>query len=203
MMTVARLQQIYLYYSYAVLAVLLFILLKQDDFALYWVLFYPLFCNHAIFDLADCLKNQKPFYDKFLRTNVPATPFYLFAAMGCLLFLESNDKGFNWLLFTIGLLSITLPNLYFARQFNHLVAQLPKATRQPEKWSAGRKLFWLITGLVPLGISILSFYAAFTRDNQMVQSMNFGLLTLLISILMYRHLLRHWGLGQPENTQTN
>ena len=64
-MTVARLQQIYLYYSYAVLAVLLFILLKQDDFALYWVLFYPLFCNHAIFDLADCLKNQKPFYDKF------------------------------------------------------------------------------------------------------------------------------------------
>lgn len=40
-MTIARLQQIYLYYSYAVLAVLLFILLKQDDFALYWVLFYP------------------------------------------------------------------------------------------------------------------------------------------------------------------
>ena len=33
-MTVARLQQIHLYYSYAVLAVLLFILLKQDDFAL-------------------------------------------------------------------------------------------------------------------------------------------------------------------------
>ena len=123
--------------------------------------------------------------------------------MGCLLFLESNDKGFNWLLFTIGLLSITLPNLYFARQFNHLVAQLPKATRQPEKWSVGRKLFWLITGLVPLSISILFFYTAFTRDNRMVQGINFGLLTLLISILMYRHLLLHWGLVQPENTQTN
>ena len=202
-MTIARLQQVYLYYSYAVLAVLLFTLLKQDGFALYCLLPFPLLCNHAIFDLADCLKNQKPFYDKLLRANVPAVPFYLFAAISCLLFTESNDNGFNWLLFTSGVTLITLPNLYFARQFNRLVAQLPKATRQPEKWSAGRKLFWLITGLVPLGISILFFYAAFTRDNQIVQSINFGLLTLLISILMYRHLLLHWGLRQPENTQTN
>ena len=54
-----------------------------------------------------------------------------------------------------------------------------------------------------MSISILFFYTAFTRDNQMVQGINFGLLTLLISILMYRHLLLHWGLGQPENTQTN
>ena len=202
-MTIARLQQMYLYYSYAVLAVLLFTLLKQNGFALYCLLPFPLLCNHAIFDLVDCLKNQKPFYDKLLRANEPAAPFYLFAAISCLLFSESNDNGFNWLLFTIGLTLITLPNLYFARQFNRLVAQLPNATGQPENWSAGRKLFWLITGLVPLSISILFFYTAFTRDNQMVQGINFGLLTLLISILMYRHLLLHWGLGQPENTQTN
>ena len=175
-----------MYYSYAVLAVLLFTLLKQDGFALYCLLPFPLLCNHAIFDLADCLKNQKPFYDKLLRANVPAAPFYLFAAISCLLFTESNDNGFN-----------------FARQFNRLVAQLPKATRQPEKWSVGRKLFWLITGLVPLSISILAFYTAFTRDNQMAQGINIGLLTLLTSILMYRHLLLHWGLRQPENTQTN
>ena len=67
---------------------------------------------------------------------------------------------------------------------------------------SGQKIV-LVTGLVPLSISILFFYTAFTRDNRMVQGINFGLLTLLISILMYRHLLLHWGLVQPENTQTN
>ena len=61
-MTVARLQQVYLctihmqYWRF-----LLFTLLKQDGFALYCLLPFPLLCNHAIFDLADCLKNQKPF----------------------------------------------------------------------------------------------------------------------------------------------
>ena len=88
-----------------------------------------------------------------------------------------------------------LPSLYFELQVNRLIAQMPAtaAIRQPEKWSAGKKLLWLLHGLVPLGMAAFSFYSAFTLHDHSVMWLKVGFFTLLIGIFIYRYLLLHLG----------
>ena len=125
--------------------------------------------------------------------------------MAYLLFSEllTNIERFNWLLFAIWAVLILLPSLYFELQVNRFIAhelqvnrfiaQSLAAIRQPEKWSAGKKLLWLLHGLVPLGMAAFSFYSAFTLHDHSVIWLKVGFFTLLLGIFIYRYLLLHLG----------
>ena len=158
-MTMARLQQIYLYYSYAVFVVLLFTAWRQYQFALFLLLsFILLTCNAVMKRLARLAKDRYAEYANIYATpmdaTTPAALLYGLIVLAYMLFSEllANPSRFNWLLFAIWAGLILLPSLYFELQVNRFIAQMPAAIRQPEKWSAGKKLLWLLHGLVPLGM---------------------------------------------------
>ena len=197
-MTMARLQRVYLYYSYAVFAVLLFTAWRQYQFALFLLLsFILLVCNAVMKRLAWLAKNRYADYASPMDATMPAGLLYGLIVLAYLLFSEllTNPNRFNWLLFAIWAGLILLPSLYFELQVNRLIAQMPAtaAIRQPEKWSAGKKLLWLLHGLVPLGMAAFSFYSAFTLHDHSVMWLKVGFFTLLIGIFIYRYLLLHLG----------
>lgn len=209
-MTMVRLQQINLYYSYAVFVVLLFTAWWQYQFALFLLLsFILLICNATMQRLARLAKNRYADYANPYATpmdaTMPAALLYGFIVLAYLLFSEllTNIERFNWLLFAIWAGLILLPSLYFELQVNRFIAhelqvnrfiaQSLAAIRQPEKWSAGKKLLWLLHGLVPLGMAAFSFYSAFTLHDHSVMWLKVGFFTLLIGIFIYRYLLLHLG----------
>lgn len=197
-MTMARLQRVYLYYSYAVFAVLLFTAWRQYQFALFLLLsFILLTCNVVMKSLAWLAKNRYADYASPMDATMPAALLYGLIVLAYLLFSElfTNPSRFNWLLFAIWAGLILLPSLYFELQVNRLIAQMPAtaAIRQPEKWSAGKKLLWLLHGLVPLGMAAFSFYSAFTYHDHSVMWLKVGFFTLLLGIFIYRYLLLHLG----------
>ena len=197
-MTMARLQRVYLYYSYAVFAVLLFTAWRQYQFALFLLLsFILLTCNAVMKRLARLAKNRYADYASPMDATMPAGLLYGLIVLAYLLFSEllTNPNRFNWLLFAIWAGLILLPSLYFELQVNRFIAQMPAtaAIRQPEKWSAGKKLLWLLHGLVPLGMAAFSFYSAFTYHDHSVIWLKVGFFTLLIGIFIYRYLLLHLG----------
>ena len=195
-MTIARLQRVYLYYSYAVFAVLLFTAWRQYQFALFLLLsFILLTCNAVMKRLARLAKNRYADYASPMDATMPAGLLYGLIVLAYLLFSEllTNPNRFNWLLFAIWAGLILLPSLYFELQVNRFIAQMPAtaAIRQPEKWSAGKKLLWLLHGLVPLGMAAFSFYSAFTYHDHSVMWLKVGFFTLLLGIFIYRYLLLH------------
>ncbi len=195
-MTMARLQRVYLYYSYAVFAVLLFTAWRQYQFALFLLLsFILLTCNAVMKRLARLAKNRYADYASPMDATMPAGLLYGLIVLAYLLFSEllTNPNRFNWLLFAIWAGLILLPSLYFELQVNRFIAQMPAtaAIRQPEKWSAGKKLLWLLHGLVPLGMAAFSFYSAFTYHDHSVMWLKVGFFTLLLGIFIYRYLLLH------------
>ena len=199
-MTMARLQRVYLYYSYAVFAVLLFTAWRQYQFALFLLLsFILLTCNAVMKRLARLAKDRYAEYANIyaspMDATMPAGLLYGFIVLAYLLFSEllTNIERFNWLLFAIWAGLILLPSLYFELQVNRFIAQSLAAIRQPEKWSAGKKLLWLLHGLVPLGMAAFSFYSAFTLHDHSVMWLKVGFFTLLIGIFIYRYLLLHLG----------
>jgi len=199
-MTMARLQRVYLYYSYAVFAVLLFTAWRQYQFALFLLLsFILLTCNAVMKRLARLAKDRYAEYANIyaspMDATMPAGLLYGFIVLAYLLFSEllTNIERFNWLLFAIWAGLILLPSLYFELQVNRFIAQSLAAIRQPEKWSAGKKLLWLLHGLVPLGMAAFSFYSAFTLHDHSVIWLKVGFFTLLIGIFIYRYLLLHLG----------
>ena len=209
-MTMARLQRVYLYYSYAVFAVLLFTAWRQYQFSLFLLLsFILLICNATMQRLARLAKNRYADYANPYATpmdaTMPAALLYGLIVLAYLLFSEllTNIERFNWLLFAIWAVLILLPSLYFELQVNRFIAhelqvnrfiaQSLAAIRQPEKWSAGKKLLWLLHGLVPLGMAAFSFYSAFTLHDHSVIWLKVGFFTLLLGIFIYRYLLLHLG----------
>ena len=195
-MTMARLQRVYLYYSYAVFAVLLFTAWRQYQFALFLLLsFILLTCNVVMKRLAWLAKNRYADYASPMDATMPAGLLYGLIVLAYLLFSEllTNPSRFNWLLFAIWAGLILLPSLYFELQVNRFIAQSLAAIRQSEKWSAGKKLLWLLHGLVPLGMAAFSFYSAFTLHDHSVMWLKVGFFTLLIGIFIYRYLLLHLG----------
>lgn len=199
-MTMARLQRVYLYYSYAVFAVLLFTAWRQYQFALFLLLsFILLTCNAVMKRLARLAKDRYAEYANIyaspMDATMPAGLLYGLIVLAYLLFSEllTNPNRFNWLLFAIWAGLILLPSLYFELQVNRFIAQSLAAIRQPEKWSAGKKLLWLLHGLVPLGMAAFSFYSAFTLHDHSVMWLKVGFFTLLIGIFIYRYLLLHLG----------
>ena len=205
-MTMARLQRVHLYYSYAVFAVLLFTAWRQYQFALFLLLsFILLTCNVVMKRLAWLAKNRYADYASPMDATMPAGLLYSLIVLAYLLFSEllTNPNRFNWLLFAIWAGLILLPSLYFELQVNRFIAhelqvnrfiaQSLAAIRQPEKWSAGKKLLWLLHGLVPLGMAAFSFYSAFTLHDHSVMWLKVGFFTLLIGIFIYRYLLLHLG----------
>ena len=199
-MTIARLQQMYLYYSYAVLAVLLFTAWRQYQFALFLLLsFILLTCNAVMKRLARLAKDRYAEYANIyaspMDATMPAGLLYGLIVLAYMLFSEllANPNRFNWLLFAIWAGLILLPSLYFELQVNRFIAQSLAAIRQPEKWSAGKKLLWLLHGLVPLGMAAFSFYSAFTLHDHSVMWLKVGFFTLLLGIFIYRYLLLHLG----------
>ena len=199
-MTMARLQRIYLYYSYAVFAVLLFTAWRQYQFALFLLLsFILLTCNAVMKRLARLAKDRYAEYANIyaspMDATMPAGLLYGLIVLAYMLFSEllTNPNRFNWLLFAIWAGLILLPSLYFELQVNRFIAQSLAAIRQPEKWSAGKKLLWLLHGLVPLGMAAFSFYSAFTLHDHSVMWLKVGFFTLLIGIFIYRYLLLHLG----------
>jgi len=199
-MTMARLQRVYLYYSYAVFAVLLFTAWRQYQFALFLLLsFILLTCNAVMKRLARLAKDRYAEYANIyaspMDATMPAGLLYGLIVLAYLLFSEllTNPNRFNWLLFAIWAGLILLPSLYFELQVNRFIAQSLAAIRQPEKWSAGKKLLWLLHGLVPLGMAAFSFYSAFTLHDHSVIWLKVGFFTLLIGIFIYRYLLLHLG----------
>ena len=130
-----------------------------------------------------------------MDATMPAGLLYGLIVLAYLLFSEllTNPNRFNWLLFAIWAGLILLPSLYFELQVNRFIAQSLAAIRQPEKWSAGKKLLWLLHGLVPLGMAAFSFYSAFTLHDHSVMWLKVGFFTLLIGIFIYRYLLLHLG----------
>nr|WP_314229043.1 hypothetical protein [uncultured Kingella sp.] len=209
-MTMARLQRVYLYYSYAVFVVLLFTAWWQYQFALFLLLsFILLICNATMQRLARLAKNRYADYANPYATpmdaTMPAALLYGLIVLAYLLFSEllTNIERFNWLLFAIWAVLILLPSLYFELQVNRFIAhelqvnrfiaQSLAAIRQPEKWSAGKKLLWLLHGLVPLGMAAFSFYSAFTLHDHSVMWLKVGFFTLQIGIFIYRYLLLHLG----------
>ena len=205
-MTMARLQRVYLYYSYAVFAVLLFTAWWQYQFALFLLLsFILLTCNVVMKRLAWLAKNRYADYASPMDATMPAGLLYGLIVLAYLLFSEllTNIERFNWLLFAIWAVLILLPSLYFELQVNRFIAhelqvnrfiaQSLAAIRQPEKWSAGKKLLWLMQGLVPLGMAAFSFYSTFTLHDHSVMWLKVGFFTLLIGIFIYRYLLLHLG----------
>jgi hypothetical protein len=195
-MTMARLQRVYLYYSYAVFAVLLFTAWRQYQFALFLLLsFILLTCNAVMKRLVWLAKNRYADYASPMDATMPAGLLYGLIVLAYLLFSEllTNPNRFNWLLFAIWAGLILLPSLYFELQVNRFIAQSLAAIRQPEKWSAGKKLLWLLHGLVPLGMAAFSFYSAFTLHDHSVIWLKVGFFTLLIGIFIYRYLLLHLG----------
>ncbi len=202
----ARLQRVHLYYSYAVFAVLLFTAWRQYQFALFLLLsFILLTCNVVMKRLAWLAKNRYADYASPMDATMPAGLLYSLIVLAYLLFSEllTNPSRFNWLLFAIWAGLILLPSLYFELQVNRFIAhelqvnrfiaQSLAAIRQPEKWSAGKKLLWLLHGLVPLGMAAFSFYSAFTLHDHSVMWLKVGFFTLLIGIFIYRYLLLHLG----------
>ena len=199
-MTMARLQWVYLYYSYAVFAVLLFTAWRQYQFALFLLLsFILLTCNAVMKRLARLAKDRYAEYANIyaspMDATMPAGLLYGLIVLAYLLFSEllTNPNRFNWLLFAIWAGLILLPSLYFELQVNRFIAQSLAAIRQPEKWSAGKKLLWLLHGLVPLGMAAFSFYSAFTLHDHSVMWLKVGFFTLLIGIFIYRYLLLNLG----------
>ena len=195
-MTMARLQRVHLYYSYAVFAVLLFTAWRQYQFALFLLLsFILLTCNVVMKRLAWLAKNRYADYASPMDATMPAGLLYGLIVLAYLLFSEllTNPSRFNWLLFAIWAGLILLPSLYFELQVTRFIAQSLAAIRQPEKWSAGKKLLWLLHGLVPLGMAAFSFYSAFTLHDHSVMWLKVGFFTLLIGIFIYRYLLLHLG----------
>ena len=195
-MTMARLQRVYLYYSYAVFAVLLFTAWRQYQFALFLLLsFILLTCNAVMKRLVWLAKNRYADYASPMDATMPAGLLYGLIVLAYLLFSEllTNPNRFNWLLFAIWAGLILLPSLYFELQVNRFIAQSLAAIRQPEKWSAGKKLLWLLHGLVPLGMAAFSFYSAFTLHDHSVMWLKVGFFTLLIGIFIYRYLLLRLG----------
>ena len=199
-MTMARLQRVYLYYSYAVFAVLLFTAWRQYQFALFLLLsFILLTCNAVMKRLARLAKDRYAEYANIyaspMDATMPAGLLYGLIVLAYLLFSEllTNPNRFNWLLFAIWAGLILLPSLYFELQVNRFIAQSLAAIRQPEKWSAGKKLLWLLHGLVPLGMAAFSFYSAFTLHDHSVMWLKVGFFTLLLGIFIYRYLLLHLG----------
>lgn len=205
-MTMARLQRVYLYYSYAVFAVLLFTAWRQYQFALFLLLsFILLTCNAVMKRLVWLAKNRYADYASPMDATMPAGLLYGLIVLAYLLFSEllTNPNRFNWLLFAIWAGLILLPSLYFELQVNRFIAhelqvnrfiaQSLAAIRQPEKWSAGKKLLWLLHGLVPLGMAAFSFYSAFTLHDHSVMWLKVGFFTLLIGIFIYHYLLLHLG----------
>ena len=195
-MTMARLQRVYLYYSYAVFAVLLFTAWRQYQFALFLLLsFILLTCNAVMKRLVWLAKNRYADYASPMDATMPAGLLYGLIVLAYLLFSEllTNPNRFNWLLFAIWAGLILLPSLYFELQVNRFIAQSLAAIRQPEKWSAVKKLLWLLHGLVPLGMAAFSFYSAFTLHDHSVIWLKVGFFTLLIGIFIYRYLLLHLG----------
>ena len=195
-MTMARLQRVHLYYSYAVFAVLLFTAWRQYQFALFLLLsFILLTCNAVMKRLVWLAKNRYADYASPMDATMPAGLLYGLIVLAYLLFSEllTNPNRFNWLLFAIWAGLILLPSLYFELQVNRFIAQSLAAIRQPEKWSAGKKLLWLLHGLVPLGMAAFSFYSAFTLHDHSVMWLKVGFFTLLIGIFIYRYLLLHLG----------
>ena len=195
-MTMVRLQQINLYYSYAVFVVLLFTAWRQYQFALFLLLsFILLTCNVVMKRLAWLAKNRYADYASPMDATMPAGLLYGLIVLAYLLFSEllTNPSRFNWLLFAIWAGLILLPSLYFELQVNRFIAQSLAAIRQSEKWSAGKKLLWLLHGLVPLGMAAFSFYSAFTLHDHSVMWLKVGFFTLLIGIFIYRYLLLHLG----------
>ena len=205
-MTMARLQRVYLYYSYAVFAVLLFTAWRQYQFALFFLLsFIFLTCNAVMKRLVWLAKNRYADYASPMDATMPAGLLYGLIVLAYLLFSEllTNPNRFNWLLFAIWAGLILLPSLYFELQVNRFIAhelqvnrfiaQSLAAIRQPEKWSAGKKLLWLLHGLVPLGMAAFSFYSAFTLHDHSVIWLKVGFFTLLLGIFIYRYLLLHLG----------
>ena len=195
-MTMARLQRVYLYYSYAVFAVLLFTAWRQYQFALFLLLsFILLTCNVVMKRLVWLAKNRYADYASPMDATMPAGLLYSLIVLAYLLFSEllTNPSRFNWLLFAIWAGLILLPSLYFELQVNRFIAQSLAAIRQPEKWSAGKKLLWLLHGLVPLGMAAFSFYSAFTLHDHSVIWLKVGFFTLLLGIFIYRYLLLHLG----------
>ena len=203
-MTMARLQRVYLYYSYAVFAVLLFTAWRQYQFALFLLLsFILLTCNVVMKSLARLAKNRYADYASPMDATMPAGLLYGLIVLAYMLFSEllANLSRFNWLLFAIWAGLILLPSLYFELQVNRFIAhelqvnrfiaQSLAAIRQSEKWSAGKKLLWLLHGLVPLGMAAFSFYSAFTLHDHSVMWLKVGFFTLLIGIFIYRYLLLH------------
>lgn len=193
-MTMARLQRVYLYYSYAVFAVLLFTAWRQYQFALFLLLsFILLTCNAVMKRLARLAKDRYAEYANIYATpmdaTTPAALLYGLIVLAYMLFSEllANLSRFNWLLFAIWAGLILLPSLYFELQVNRFIAQMPAAIRHPEKWSAGKKLLWLLHGLVPLGMAAFSFYSAFTLHDHSVMWLKVGFFTLLIGIFIYRY----------------
>ena len=189
-MTMARLQRVYLYYSYAVFAVLLFTAWRQYQFALFLLLsFILLTCNAVMKRLVWLAKNRYADYASPMDATMPAGLLYGLIVLAYLLFSEllTNPNRFNWLLFAIWAGLILLPSLYFELQVNRFIAQSLAAIRQPEKWSAGKKLLWLLHGLVPLGMAAFSFYSAFTLHDHSVMWLKVGFFTLLIGIFIYRY----------------
>ena len=107
-MTMARLQRIYLYYSYAVFAVLLFTAWRQYQFALFLLLsFILLICNATMQRLARLAKNRYADnanqYATPMDATMPAGLLYGLIVLAYLLFSEllTNPNRFNWLLFAI------------------------------------------------------------------------------------------------------
>ena len=205
-MTMARLQRVYLYYSYAVFAVLLFTAWRQYQFALFLLLSCILLtCNAVMKRLVWLAKNRYADYASPMDATMPAGLLYGLIVLAYLLFSEllTNPNRFNWLLFAIWAGLILLPSLYFELQVNRFIAhelqvnrfiaQSLAAIRQPEKWSAGKKLLWLLHGLVPLGMAAFSFYSAFTLHDHSVIWLKVGFFTLLLGIFIYRYLLLHLG----------
>ena len=205
-MTMARLQRVYLYYSYAVFAVLLFTAWRKYQFALFLLLsFILLTCNVVMKRLAWLAKNRYADYASPMDATMPAGLLYGLIVLAYLLFSEllTNPSRFNWLLFAIWAGLILLPSLYFELQVNRFIAhelqvnrfiaQSLAAIRQSEKWSAGKKLLWLLHGLVPLGMAAFSFYSAFTLHDHSVMWLKVGFFTLLLGIFIYRYLLLHLG----------
>ena len=203
-MTMARLQRIYLYYSYAVFAVLLFTAWRQYQFALFLLLsFILLTCNAVMKRLARLAKDRYAEYANIYATpmdaTTPAALLYGLIVLAYLLFSEllTNPSRYNWLLFAIWAGLILLPSLYFELQVNRFIAhelqvnrfiaQSLAAIRHPEKWSAGKKLLWLLHGLVPFGMAAFSFYSAFTLHDHSVMWLKVGFFTLLIGIFIYRY----------------
>ena len=193
-MTMARLQRVYLYYSYAVFAVLLFTAWRQYQFALFLLLsFILLTCNAVMKRLARLAKDRYAEYANIyaspMDATMPAGLLYGLIVLAYMLFSEllTNPNRFNWLLFAIWAGLILLPSLYFELQVNRFIAQSLAAIRQPEKWSAGTKLLWLLHGLVPLGMAAFSFYSAFTLHDHSVMWLKVGFFTLLIGIFIYRY----------------